>query len=97
MLTPTGGVHRHFTFPSQHLAFPKGPPLIFFLFTPVVRSGYHGKKIKSSFFLTFFALSDAPRVGVPKVRAPPLHLRRVILSGTPHSLSITLHIIEGTM
>lgn len=72
MLTPTGGLHRHFTFPSEHLAFPKGPPLIIiFVFTPVIPSGHHGKKKKkSSFFLTFFALSDAPSVGCCQSTSP---------------------------
>jgi hypothetical protein len=53
------------------LAFPKGPPLIIFLFLPLLYPvGTMAKQIKSSFFLTFFALSDAPSVGCCQSTSP---------------------------
>jgi hypothetical protein len=66
-------------------SFPKGPPLIFIFFLPLwYPVGTMGKKLKQFFsdiFCTKWCMP--PHWSVPKVRAPQLHLRWVIMSGTP--------------
>jgi hypothetical protein len=66
-------------FSKWAFGFSKRPTSHFISFYPCDTLWVPGEKYISSFFLTFFARSDA----CPKVRAPWLHLRQVIISGTP--------------